>query len=356
MTKTVRLLDLDLVPSLRSQTIYHTIAENINDSGNTIILLSPSEPYVCIGFHQELAKEVDLEYCSRNNILVLRRQVGGGAVYLDNNQLFYQIIFHRDDVLKKIEEVYRKFLQGPAETYRGLGISAQYRPVNDIHVEGRKIAGTGAAGIGDAMVVVGNIMLDFNFQEMSRILKVPDDKFRDKVYKTMSEYLTTIKKELGSIPPRDEIKNILVKKFEDTIGIELEAGELTPGELEMVKELDSKFLSDKWLHLVEEKHKFNRVKISEDVSVVESSHKSPGGLIRTTIEVKDNQIEDILISGDFFIYPDILPELEDALKGASLDKEILSEKIKKFYAENDIQSPGVVPENFIEAIIQAKAE
>ena len=33
------------------------------DTPDTIILVSPIDPYVCIGYHQELEKEVDLAYC-----------------------------------------------------------------------------------------------------------------------------------------------------------------------------------------------------------------------------------------------------------------------------------------------------
>ena len=43
------------------------------------------------------------------------------------------------------------------------------------------------------MVFVGGILLDFDYQAMSKILKVPDEKFRDKVFKSMKENLTTMK-------------------------------------------------------------------------------------------------------------------------------------------------------------------
>ena len=60
----IRLLDLGLVPPVRSQTIYHAVAYAPDaDARDTIILVAPSDPYVCIGFHQELEKEVDVEYC-----------------------------------------------------------------------------------------------------------------------------------------------------------------------------------------------------------------------------------------------------------------------------------------------------
>ncbi len=54
----IRLLDMHLVPPVRSQTIYHAVAYALDaESPDTIILVGPTEPYVCIGFHQELDKE-----------------------------------------------------------------------------------------------------------------------------------------------------------------------------------------------------------------------------------------------------------------------------------------------------------
>src|SRR5512140_300042 len=133
----VRLLDLDLVPYVESQTIYHGVAYAMtDDSPNTISLMSPGSPYVCIGFHQELDKEIDVEYCAAHGLPILRREVGGGAVYLDSGQLFIHPI---------------------VETYRGFGIAAEHRPLNDIVVGDRKIGGTGIAAIGQAMVVAGSV-------------------------------------------------------------------------------------------------------------------------------------------------------------------------------------------------------
>jgi lipoate-protein ligase A len=48
-------------------------------------------------------------------------------------------------------------------------------------VAGRKIGGTGAASIGEATVMVGSFMFDFDTETMSRCLKVPSEKFRDKL-------------------------------------------------------------------------------------------------------------------------------------------------------------------------------
>ena len=81
---TIRLLNLGEVSPIRSQAIYHGVAYAMGpDDPDTITLMRPSAPYVCIGHHQDAATEVDLEYCAEAGLAVYRREVGGGAVYLD---------------------------------------------------------------------------------------------------------------------------------------------------------------------------------------------------------------------------------------------------------------------------------
>ena len=100
----IRLLDLGTVSALRSQTVYHAVAHAMTeDTPDTIILVSPAEPYVCIGYHQELEKEVDLDYCRAHGLPVYRREVGGGAVYLDDGQLFAQWIFQQGQMPAAID-------------------------------------------------------------------------------------------------------------------------------------------------------------------------------------------------------------------------------------------------------------
>lgn len=76
----MNLYNLGHVPWLDSQLIYHALPR-LGMEG--LILLAPAEPYVCIGYHQDANAELDLEYCCQREIPIFRREVGGGAVYLD---------------------------------------------------------------------------------------------------------------------------------------------------------------------------------------------------------------------------------------------------------------------------------
>ncbi|MEK7838850.1 MAG: lipoate--protein ligase family protein, partial [candidate division NC10 bacterium] len=165
----VRLLDLGEVSPLRSQAIYHGLGASMDDaSPDTIVLCRPAAPYFCVGYHQSPAEELDLDWCREAGYPVLQRRIGGGTVFLDSSQLFYQCIFHRRRAPLMVDAIYRRFLMPVVEALRALGLAATLEGVNEIEVEGRRIAGTGGGQIGEAVVVVGNVLLDFPEALMAR--------------------------------------------------------------------------------------------------------------------------------------------------------------------------------------------
>jgi lipoate-protein ligase A len=351
----IRLLDLNEVSYLHSQTIYHAVAYCTKaESPGTIIILRPEEPYVCVGYHQFLEKVIDVDYCRQKGFPIIRREVGGGAVFLDSDQLFFQCIFPLRKAPKRVDNLYKFFLKPAVNTYRRLGIDAYYLPVNDIQVDEKKICGTGAGRIEDASVVVGNILFDFNYGEMSRILHVSSEKYRDKIHDSMQLYLTTLRRELGYVPDQEEAKDILIKEFEKLLGCSLHSGSLTSEEQQMLAGIDKKFTDPDWLY--EKGGKLtNWIKISADVNIVESAHKSIGGLIWIILRLKRDTIDDIVISGDFTIRPkQALGDLEDRLRGQPHESDPLLKMIESFYKDQSIESPGVTPKDILKAIMTEK--
>jgi lipoate-protein ligase A len=352
--KRIRLLDLGAVPPLRSQTCYHASAQALGGSSlDTIILVSPSAPYVCVGYHQDLEKEVDLAYCRDRGLPVYRREVGGGAVYLDGDQVFVQWVLHPSSLPTGLEERFRLFIEPLVRTYRGLGIDAHHRPVNDVHVGGKKIGGTGAARIGGAEVLVGSLMFDFDKAAMARVLKVSSEKMRDKVFQSLEQYMTTIREQRGGTPDRQEVKDLYVRHCADVLGAAIVPGEWTKDEEARAREYDELFLTPEWLG---QKGALARpgIKIHEDVEVVESSLKTGGGLVRITARLRSGRIEDLSISGDFTVFPrTAVRAIEDALGGAPLDREAAQAVIEDRYRALAVEAPGLTPGDLAEAIALA---
>ena len=355
-----RLLDLDACQPLEAQTLYEAVAVALdrNLAPNTIILCFPSMPYACLGFHQELEEEIDIEFCRARNLPIIRRSQGGGATYLDSGQQFYQIVADKDNPImpNTVNNFFEKFLQATVYAYRGLGVPAVYKPVNDIVIEGRKISGNGAGMIGKAAILVGNIILDIDYDSMCRVLKVPSEKFRDKLAKSIREWVTSLNRELGYIPDRSEVKRLLMEGYRN-IGINLIPGELIDEERRIFdEEVKPKHLSNEWLYMPEYLHPELRrkraVKVAGDVKLVEATYKA-NKMIRVTMEIISNKIIDVLISGDFFMVPEMMMQrLEKELIGVELNYDDILKKVKKFYQNFEVQSPGIVPDDFAHAIMR----
>lgn len=337
---------LDKVSWEYSQALYHAAAHLGREA---LMILRPATPYVCIGYHQDAQQEIDLDFTRENQIPVFRREVGGGAVYLDGQQLFFQLILHHQHpgVPANIAEFYQKFLQPIIDTYRQFGVPAEYRPVNDIVTNGRKISGTGAAQIEDMLILVGNFIQDFNYEMMSKCLRVPDEKFRDKVHKTMYENLTTFLRETGSIPSNADLAGELARRYTPLLG------ELIPKPLdkELTQKADELLVemnTPEWL-LANDRRRpdVKQVKIAEGVFVIQKMLKTPGGLIRVTAVNQNGTLRDVHISGDFFFFPsDNLVNLEKTLDGVSAEKDVIDQTVADFYQKYQIESPGVVPADF----------
>jgi lipoate-protein ligase A len=331
-----------------SQLLYHAQPRLGREGLN---LLSPGSPYVCIGYFQDVEQEVELSLCREQGIPVFRREVGGGAVFLDGEQLFYQLILHRDSPLVPAgwEAFYRRFLQAPIAAYRALGIPAEYRPVNDIVANGRKVSGNGAGQIGDYLVLVGNLIVDFDYEMMARVLKVPDEKFRDKIYHTLRDNLSTVCREVGSAPPREQLWDLLVEEFTRMLGPLPVETEVDPEWRAQVDALAPTLLSDEWLHRRTGRPADRPLTIRSGVQVRHKMYKAPGGLIRGTTEVRDGVLGRVSLSGDFFFYPsEKLVDLEAALAG--VPPEGAEQTIAQFYEQNGIESPGVSPADLAQVL------
>ena len=338
----MELYNLGKVPWEETQLIYHSFARLGREA---LSLVSPVTPYVCVGFHQDAEQEVDLDFCRANHIPVFRREVGGGAVYLDGDQLFFQLILHKDNpqVPKKKAAFYKKFLQPVIDVYREIGIDAEYKPVNDIIAGTRKISGTGAGEIGDAIVFVGNLIVDFNYEMMARVLKVPDEKFRDKVHKTLHDNLSTIRRELGreAAEKWDEsrLNRLMAEAFQKLLG------PMKPCQKDNVldakiDELRGRMLTDAWLHQKGRRGEGRDVKIRAGINVVHRMFKAKGGLIRADFEVNEGRFGRVRLSGDFFCFPeDAVDRLEQRLENRAV--EDARDLLAAFYSETDVETPGI---------------
>lgn len=340
----MKLYRLGELPKFDSMLVFHAMAY-LGMEG--FILVSPQEPIATLGYFQDANTSIDLDYCNKNGIGVMRREVGGGTTLLDRNQIFYQIILNKSNpmVPRDTFTMYRKFSDPVIDTYKELGINTKFKEVNDlITEEGRKITGEGGANIGDSVVFVGGILLDFNHEMMSRVFPVKSEEYRKQLLQSLNNNVTTVKRELGYIPPKEEIEEKLIKNFEGFIG-PFETAELTDEVWFKARELERHYTSKEFIG--KKSREQSSIKIASEVNMFEKRYKAVGGTIHAIFEVKAGLLSKVNLYGDFTFLPkERLSDLEQELIDLPLNKQQIQKKVEEFFVKKDVDCPGVSPEDF----------
>ena len=256
---------------IRVQAIYHALALSISNTSqtNAILLTTTNKSSISCGYHQNFYEEVDLEYCKRNSIELVRRLTGGGLVLLEKDQIFYNVILYGFGFPSPIKNLYSIALRGPNQFLMDLGLDSKIN-FNEIQIKDRKISGNGAASIEDAGVMVGNILLNFNYKKFCKALNVPSNNFKEIMAEELEKNITTLIKELNRSIAINETIEGLKSAFETTLKTNLIEDQLTDAEIQILKGIEQKYRHKNWnFREKDEKNKSRYfIKIKKDMCLV----------------------------------------------------------------------------------------
>ena len=310
-------------------------------------------PTALIGRHQDLSREIDLDYCESNGIGTVRRVTGGGAIYLDEGQLGWELVFHRASLgIANLPDLAAAICNAAAAGLRELGVKAKFRPRNDIEVDGRKISGTGGFFDGDILIYQGTVLIDMNAAQMVRALNIPAAKVAKHDLDSAEDRVVTLKELLGDdLPDMETIKAAMVRGFASVLGISAENGEITEAEETLAQQdVDEEIGGDEFLREIDNPGGTDQL--------LEGSYTGPGGTINAYVKLEGPTLgilQRALVTGDFFVTPPrVVFDLEAALVGTRL--EYVAATITRFFEETDIGMLSVSAEDFIAAIDDALAK
>jgi lipoate-protein ligase A len=218
-------------------------------SPNTLHLYRRKPPTVSIGRYQSIEDVVDLEYCKEHGIDIIRRTSGGGTIYTDSNCLEYAIVVDQgySEIPMDLEGSFKIICTGIITALKKLGIDASYKPINDVHVRGKKISGS-AQRRRRVLLQHGTLLVDADFQSMSKALRM-GDKGKEK----LMERLTTVRSEASRGINVEEVSEALKTGFEEILSMKLVNEKLTPWEEGRVQELVEKYKAKSWIRKVSKK-------------------------------------------------------------------------------------------------------
>lgn len=279
------------------------------------------QPVVQIGKFQNAYEEVNQPYMDEHGIKIVRRDTGGGAIYLDDRNMSFCFLFDGDT--EDIYGNYEKFYAPAIRALEKLGVKGlEQKGRNDLTLNGKKISGA-AMTLEKGRIYGGySLMLDANYEAMTAVLN-PNQK------KIQSHGIQSVRSRVDSIRPHlaPEFQSMSVWDFTDFMICELMG-------VEHVDQAKRYELTDEdWAHidkLAAEKYnkwEWNYGRFQEfEYQVTE---RFPAGTVSIGLEVKQGLISEIRITGDFFGKED-MKAVEECLKGVRLRKDDLLEALGQF--------------------------
>ncbi len=207
-------------------------------------------PLVVIGSFQSVRNEIDQEALERQNMMVVRRISGGGAMFMESgNTITYSLVVPSAlvDGLS-FERSYSFLDEWVISALKEVGVNATYVPLNDIASDKGKIGGAAQKRFASGVTLHHVTMAyDIDADKMLDVLRIGREKLSDKGIKSANKRVDPMRAQTGMT--REAIIDSLIAHFESRY--KTQKSDFTAAELAEAERLvNEKFLSDEWTYRV----------------------------------------------------------------------------------------------------------
>ncbi len=344
----IRLLDTGLLSGAENMALDGIVLEEVESGASppTFRFLRFDPPVALVGYNQDISQEIREEYCLEENIEINRRHTGGGAILFEASMLGFELFWPVDlpglpSGFTRITELMGRL---GAQALTKLGVPAEFRPRNDIEVEGRKIVGTGMSFLSRAWMFQGSVLVNNCLDQMLRALRVPLEKLKRREIQSLLQRITFLNEELKPAPDMGEIKAAFAEVFAQGLDLELEPAPLTDRERDRLNLELPFYQSPEWVH---------RRKVE---GLAQDVLRARSGRLQVTLmaDLKNRRIKEAVITGDFFTRPKrLLMDLEATLRGVPLKPRIIARALEEFLEPKEEAFEGTGPEEIVRTVVEA---
>ena len=285
-----------------------------------ILLFYINDNSIIIGKNQNAYEEVNTTYVEENNVNVVRRFSGGGAVYHDLGVLNFCFITKDDgDSFRN----FAKFTQPVIDALHKMGVEdAELRGRNDLVIGDKKFSGNAMYTKNGRMTSHGTLMFDSQIDAVVGALKPKKHKLESKGIKSIRSRVTNITPYMN-----DEYQDMSTKEFRERLLLnifdvdstdQVKEYVLTEEDWEKIDEFAARYTAN-W--------EWNYGK-SPNFDLERSERIEGVGTIETKLNVDKGIITDIKIYGDFFGMGEI-SDVEDKLRGVKYEVEAITSALKE---------------------------
>ncbi len=283
-----------------------------------IFMLWRNASAVIVGRHQNTYAEIDLDFVKRNNITVIRRTTGGGAVFHDVGNINYSYIANYSGPID-----FARFSAPIISALSVFGINAELSGRNDITVDGRKISGAAQTLKNGRILHHGTLLYNADLSRLAGALRVNEKKYEGRAISSVSSRVMNISEKLENAPSADDFFNALyLKMFE----IFQDSSPFSPSDEDIlaIQSLKAeRYDLEAWNYGTNQEYNFK------------NSIKTTGGIIEVQLFADKGIIKTCSFKGDFFSAADI-SILEAKMSGVPHTYEqvaevLTDEAIKTFF-------------------------
>ncbi|NFB55567.1 lipoate--protein ligase [Clostridium botulinum] len=284
-------------------------------------ILWQNEPTIVIGKHQNTLKEINMNFVKDNNINVVRRNSGGGAVYHDLGNINFTFITKYDE--KHLLD-FKTFTNPVVYSLGKLNVKAELSGRNDILIDGRKISGNSQHIYKDRFLHHGTLLFNSELENLVKALNVDNDKILSKGIESIKSRVTNIKEHVKEDIFMEEFKEILIENIFIWNKSSLKEYNLTSDHInEIEKLMKERYMTWQWNY--GESPEFN----------YRNSKRFQGGKLEVLLNIVEGHINECKIYGDFLGLMDV-SEIEKRIIGIKYGEEYIDEflreiDIKKYF-------------------------
>ncbi|MFC4738202.1 lipoate--protein ligase [Bacillus daqingensis] len=301
-------------------------------SEETYLLFYVNEPCIIIGKNQNTHQEINKAFVDENNIKVVRRLSGGGAVYQDLGNLSFSFLTKDDG---NSFSNYAKFTEPVIEALKSLGIDAELSGRNDIHVNDKKISGNAQYSTKGKMFSHGTLLVDVKMENIVDSLQVNEEKMRSKGIKSVRARVANINELTEKEIDVEKLKQLILDHIFE--GAEIPTHRFSREDWQAIEALaEKRYKNWDWNYGKSPKFDLERSKRFEGA-----------GTVDVRLNVSKGTIQDIKIFGDFFGIGEV-SDLEDKLRGVKYERNAILQAVEN--ADMTYYFGPVPREGFIDLI------
>lgn len=251
-----RSYDWQLIPEIKQRPVINMALDEVltlrvgkGIRKPTIRIWGWASKCVVIGRFQSVKNEVDEAAAAVNDVEIVRRISGGGAMFIEPEGAITYSIYAPEQMVRGLSfpESYAFFDAFVVDALRSLGVDAWYAPLNDITSSGGKIGGAAQARRGGAVLHHTTCAYQMNVPLMLSVLRIGKEKISDKGIASADKRVGPLRQQTEL--PREAIIEHMVSSFRENYGLTL--GGLLDDEMAEAEDLvKSRFGTDSWKYFL----------------------------------------------------------------------------------------------------------